>query len=115
MVRKSRKQLTIRFLHRATLFLTFFSFGLILLFFLGNGQDFLDTSQFIVLTVLSAASMLATLVSATSAVLELSVFIGGKRGPYLGMFTVSVLCLVFSLSAALISRGILLLAAGTGR
>lgn len=115
MVRKSRKQLTIRFLHRTTLFLSFFSFGLILLFFFGNAQDFLDTSQFIVLSVLSASSILSTLVALTSAVLELSVCFGRRKQPYLSMFAVSVLCVLFSLSAALVSRGILLAAAGTGR
>lgn len=115
MVRKSRKQLTIRFLHRAALFLSFFSLGLILLFFFGNAQNFLDTSQFIVLGVLSGISMLSTLVSFISMVLEISAFLARRRGPYLGMLSVSFLCFAYSLSAALVSRGILLVAAGTGR
>lgn len=115
MVRKSRKQLTIRFLHRITLFLTFFSFGLILLFFFGNAQDFLDSSQFIVLSVLSASSILSTLVALTSAILELSACVRRRKRIYLAMFAVSVLCVLFSLSSALISRGILLAAAGTLR
>jgi len=115
MVRKSRKQLTVRFLHRATLFLSFFSLGLILLFFFGNAQNFLDSSQFVVLGSLSVSSVLSTVVSCVSLVLELFGYFRHRRGPYLAMASVSFICAVFSFATALSARGVLLVAAGTGR
>lgn len=115
MVRKSRKQFTIRFLHRTMLFLVFFSLGLVLLYLFGNGQDFLDSSQYIVLRTLSAATALSLAVSLMALVLEAAFFIRRRQRVYLSMSAASLFCLVFSLAGALLSRGILLASAGIGR
>ncbi len=115
MARERRKQLTIRFLHRATLFLTFFTLGLVSLFFFGNSQNFLDRSQFIILGVLSVSSVLSTVMGCASLAIELSAFARRRRFVYLSMAGASALCAVVSLAAAFASRGILLVAAGTGR
>lgn len=115
MVRKSRKQFTIRFLHRTTLFLVFFTFGSLLLFLVGNFQDFLDSSQFIVLEVLSAVSVLSLVVSIFTFAIELSASIGRRKGIYLSMAAVSFACAAVSLASAIVARGILIFSAGIGR
>lgn len=112
MLRKSRKQFTIRFLHRTTLFLAFFTLGSLLLFLFGNFQNFLDSSQFIVLKVLAAVSVLSFIVSLVSFTIEVSASIGRRKGIYLTMAAASLFCAVLSLLSAVAARGILLFAAG---
>ena len=53
-----RKQVTIRFLHRTVLFLFTVLLALFALFVLGNIQNFLDSSQIIILRFLTASGIL---------------------------------------------------------
>ena len=56
-----RKQVTIRFLHRTVLFLFTVLIALVALFVLGNIQNFLDSSQIIILRFLTASGILLSL------------------------------------------------------
>ncbi len=112
MLRKSRKQLTTRFLHRAVLFFTAFSVCLALFFFFGNVQEFLDTTQRMILAVLSLASLITVLLAVILLVLELVLLIAQRKKLYLLLVAMCLVCLIVSAGLALASHAILLLSAG---
>lgn len=112
MFRKSRKQLTIRFLQRTLLFLVSFSAGLFLFFLFGNGQGFLDVTQRMILVVLASSAAFATLLSLFMLILEI-VFLALRRKKfYFATIAISLVCMALSSSFAIVARAILLLSAG---
>ena len=111
MLRKSRKQLTIRFLHRTVLFLTTFSAGLALFFWFGNVQSFLDSTQKVILSALSVTSLLSLILSAVLFVIELVLLIR-KRSIYIPLMAGSFFCFLFCAVLAVLSRTIMLLSRG---
>lgn len=112
MLRKSRKQLTIRFLHRTVLFLVSFSTGLVLFFIFGNLQEFLDSTQSLILEVLSVVSLVTLILSIALIVTEIVLFIVKKWKLYLSLISVSFFCLIYSLLLSILSHTIIILSRG---
>lgn len=112
MLRKSRKQLTTRFLHRILLFLTSFSAGLALLFFYGNAQGFLDSTQKMILVVLAGASLLTVLLALALVLLEVIFLVIERKKIYLGLLAACVFCLALSLVFTFGAHAIILLSKG---
>jgi len=112
MLRKSRKQLTIRFLHRTVLFLVSFSTGLVLFFIFGNIQEFLDSTQSLILAVFSATTLIAFMLSTVLIVIELILLLVKKRKLYISLLSVSFLCLIYSLILTILSHTIIILSHG---
>lgn len=112
MFRKSRKQLTIRFLQRTLLFLVSFSAGLFLFFLYGNRQGFLDATQRMLLAVLASGSAIATLLALFMLILEIILLVLKRKKLYFGTIAVSLVCIAFSSAFAIIARSILLLSGG---
>jgi hypothetical protein len=112
MLRKSRKQLTTRFLHRIILFLTSFSAGLSLFFFYGNAQGFLDSTQKMILVVLAGTSLLTVLLAIALILLEIIVLFVERKKIYLGLLAAGIFCLALSLLFTLGTHAIILLSQG---
>jgi len=112
MLRKSRKQLTARFLHRTILFLTSFSIGLFFLFLFGNRQDFLNASLFVILQTLSACALVSSMLSGGLVALGLGIAIVRKRAHYIPLIGVSLFCFGISMGLTLISHFVLVLSVG---
>ena len=120
MLRKRRKQLTIRFLYRTSLFLAAFSTGVAFFFFFGNVQHFMDTTQTMILSILSASALMLVLVSLILLIPEISLFAhdGGRRlfmhgrRRHFFMILATVLCLFMGILYASVSRLIIVLSRG---
>jgi len=112
MLRKSRKQLTIRFLHRTVLFLVSFSTGLVLFFIFGNVQEFLDSTQSLILGVISATTLITFILSIVLIVTEIVLLCIKKWKLYISLLSVSIFCLIYSLILAILSHTILILSRG---
>ena len=112
MLRKSRKQLTIRFLHRTVLFLVSFSTGLFLFFIFGNVQEFLDSTQSLILEVLSGTSLVTLILSIALIVTEIVLLIVKKWKLYISLISVSFLCMIYSLLLSILSHTIIILSRG---
>ena len=107
-----RKQVTIRFLHRTVLFLFTVLTALFVLFILGNIQNFLDSSQIIILQFLIAGGILLFLVAVFAFLLEINYTIYIRKPYYLGRCIISVIACIFGLVIAIIASVILLLSTG---
>ena len=107
-----RKQLTIRFLHRTVLFVFSFLLALTVLFILGNIQNFLDSSQLIILKALIVIGVLLFLLAFFSLVIEAYYAIRAQRPYYLIHCIISGIAIIFGLVIAVVSFIILLLSAG---
>lgn len=112
MFRKSRKQLTIRFLHRTVLFLTCFSVCLAFLYGFGNGQSFLDETQMVILQVLSFLSLFASMIAGVLFLMELFFLVMQKRRLYLGLMGVSLVCALACGVLSAFARAIILFSRG---
>lgn len=112
MLRKSRKQLTIRFLQRTVLFLVCFSSSLFLFFLFGNMQGFLDATQTMLLQVLSASALATGLLSSVLILTALFFLALQKRRRYASTIVISFCCLLLSSTLAVVSRVILLMSGG---
>lgn len=112
MLRKSTKQLTARFLQRTVLFLTAFSVGLALFFYFGNLQDFMDSTQSMILSVLAVSSLLTFLVSAGLSCVAAILFVIKKQKSNIVTFSVGFICLLIALLLSFIAHVIMLLSRG---
>lgn len=112
MHRKSRKQLTTRFLHRSVLFSTSFSVGLALFFIFGTMQKFIDTTQSLILSVLSATALVTVILAVISITLELILFFRKKKKIYLSMLLITFFCLSTGVFFSVITHFIILLSLG---
>lgn len=120
MLRKRRKQLTIRFLYRTSLFLAAFTTGLALFFVFGNVQHFMDTTQTMILSILSAFALLLVLVTIILLIPEVSLFAQDRRRSlfahsrrrHILMILMTVLCLFAGILYASVSRLIIVLSRG---
>jgi hypothetical protein len=112
MLRKSRKQLTIRFLHRFVLFFTALSACLALFFFFGNAQGFLDATQKMILSVLALAALVTVLLAIILIIMEIVLFVIQRNRLYLLLAAMCAGCLVLCSVLAVLSRAIMLLASG---
>ncbi len=110
--RKRRKILTVRFLHRTTLFLGSFCFGLAAFYYFGNAQGFLDTTQLLILSITAVVSIALVLVSFFSFVPSLVFALRGNRHYFLPALLGAIL-FAFGLFLAAVSRAIMILSIGT--
>lgn len=111
MDRKRRKILTLRFLYRTTLFLGALSIGLAAFYYYGNVQSFLDTTQRLLLALLSIVSVALALVAALTVVPSIFLLFAGDRRYLLPVIVSAVLCVV-ALSCAALSRVIMIVSVG---
>lgn len=107
-----RKQVTIRFLHRTVLFLFTVLIALFVLFVLGNIQNFLDSSQIIILRFLTASGILLFLFAVFAFLFEINYSIRLRKPYYLGRCLISVIACIFGLVTAIAAAVILLLSTG---
>lgn len=112
MLRKSRKQLTTRFLHRTVLFSTSFSLGLALFYLFGNVQEFLDSTQYLILGVLSGTALVTVMLSLTVLVFEIVLLLARRQRIHPVQVIVHLLCLVSGVFLSLVSTTIILLSRG---
>jgi len=112
MLRKSQKQLTTRFLHRTVLFFTALSVALAFFFLFGNMQSFLDSTQSMILSALSATSLISAILAVVLIALEAFFLFTEKKRMYALLIGMGIFCLIIVASLALGSRVIMLLAAG---
>ncbi len=112
MLRKSRKQLTTRFLHRTVLFSTSFSAGLVLFYLFGNVQEFMDSTQFLLLAVLSGTALVTVMLSLTVLVLEIALRIARRQRLHPLLVFVHLLCLAIGMTLSFASNTIILLSHG---
>lgn len=112
MSRKSRKQQTVRFLHRSIVFLAAFALALFLFFYFGNIQYFLDSTQFMILFVLSYVSLSLILLSIIAFVMEMYLIIIKRKRVYGHLVVPAVVCLLIGLAGSLISRTLMFLSSG---
>jgi len=112
MLRKSRKQLTTRFLHRTVLFSTAFSAGLVLFYLFGNVQEFMDSTQFLLLAVLSGTALVTAMLSLTVLVLEIALRLAGRQRLHPVLVLVHLFCLLTGMALSFASNTIILLARG---
>ncbi|HOT63387.1 MAG TPA: hypothetical protein PLU93_11045 [Treponemataceae bacterium] len=112
MLRKSRKQLTIRFLHRTILFCASFSVALLAFFAFGNYQDFLDETQLVILRSMVLAGIATFLLSATMIITGVVVFVRERKRLYLRLMASGALFMFFGAALALLGAGIILLSDG---
>lgn len=112
MLRKSRKQLTIRFLFRTVLFLVSLSTGLALFFFFGNIQNFMDATQALILSILSVSALMLVLVSLVLLVPGFLLYMRHRRR-HVFMILITILCLCSGILYASVSRLIIVLSRGS--
>ncbi len=112
MLRKSRKQLTTRFLHRTVLFSTSFSVGLVLFYLFGNIQEFLDSTQYLILAVLSGTALVSVMLSLTVILLEIALRITRRKRMHPLLLTAHFACLCIGIVLSLLSNTIVLLSRG---
>lgn len=109
---KFRKQVTIRFLHRTVLFLFTVLIALFALFILGNVQNFLDSSQIIILRFLIGSGILLFLCAVFAFLFEIRSIIRSRKFYYLGHCIISVVACIFGLIIAIAAAVIMLLSNG---
>jgi len=108
-----RKQFTIKFLHRTVLFFLFsFLIALFALFVLGNIQNFLDSSQLIILHFLIAAGILLFLFAIFAFIFEIFYLFHLRNTQYLLHCVISGIACIFGLVIAVLAAVILLLSTG---
>ncbi|QSH91191.1 hypothetical protein C5N99_00820 [Treponema medium] len=107
-----RKQVTIRFLHRTVLFLFTVLIALFVLFVLGNIQNFLDSSQTIILQFLIADGILLFLIAVFALLFEINYSIYLRKPYYIGRCIISGIACIFGLAMAITASAILLLSNG---
>ena len=107
-----RKQVTIRFLHRTVLFLLTVLIALFALFILGNIQNFLDSSQIIILQFLIAGGILLFLLAVFAFLFEINYTIYLRKRYYLSHCIISIIACIFGLVMAIAASVILLLSTG---
>jgi len=112
MFRKSRKQLTTRFLHRTVLFSTSFSAGLVLFYLFGNIQEFMDSTQYLILAVLSGTALVTVMLSLTVIVLEIALRMAGRQRIHPFLLVSHLVCLCLGIALSLLSNTIVLLSRG---
>jgi len=89
-----------------------FSTGLVLFFIFGNIQEFLDSTQSLILAVFSATTLIAFMLSTVLIVIELILLLVKKRKLYISLLSVSFLCLIYSLILTILSHTIIILSHG---
>lgn len=109
---KRRKQQTVRFLHRTLLFLVTLSYSLAVFFIFGNIQNFLDSTQLLILSLLDITALATALMAIPLIILELLFFFAKKRVVYLSLVVVAILGLVSGLLLSAGGHFILLLSDG---
>ena len=107
-----RNHVTIRFLHRTVLFLFTVLIALSALFVLGNIQNFLDSSQIIILRFLIADGVLLFLFAVFAFLFEFNYTVHLRKPYYIGRGIISVIACIFGLVIAIAASAILLLSTG---
>ena len=112
MHRKSRKQQTVRFLYRSILFLAVFAIALFLFFYYGNTQSFLDSTQKMILFVLSHITVSLLFLSTITLILEVYLSVFQKMRFYLQLAVPTLFYFLIGAAGTFISRVILFLSSG---
>lgn len=110
MHRKRRKQLTVRILFRTVLFFTSLTTGLALFFVFGNSQEFMDTTQIIVLSILSGTSLISVLITFT--LLLIFIFLLFLNKTKIPMPMLVFFCLIINIFVSIIAHSIILISHG---
>ncbi len=106
---------TIRLLHRTIRFLLSLLAACIILFLVGNWQDFLDESQFVILNVQIFTGSLLFLVAAGAFLFELYQICILGRKKYTVLCSISFFVSLIGLCVLVVSIIILILSSGTGK
>lgn len=109
---KNRKTLTVRFLYRAVLSLTAFSIGLTIFYIFGNIQQFLDTTQILIITILSFSTLATILAVIPLLIPEIILALTQRRKKFVHLLIVSLICLCVSLILAIMAHSLLILSRG---
>lgn len=107
-----QQHITIRFLHRTVLFFFSFLIALFSLFILGNIQNFLNTSQLIILRFLIGSGVLLFLFALFALIFECYYMLHVQSTRYLFHCIMSGIACIFGLAIAVVSAVILMLSAG---
>lgn len=112
MLRKSEKRLMTRLMQRTVLFLTTYTGGLALFYLFGNVQIFQDSTQFLILGVLSATAILTAILSFILSALILAGIVSRRRKRGLPLFLLGVSCFLFVCVLGVTAHVIVILARG---
>ncbi len=112
MLRKSEKRLMTRLLQRTVLFLTTYTGGLALFYLFGNVQDFQDSTQFLILGVLSATALLTAILSFMLSAIILVELASRRRRKGLSIALLGLSCLAFVCVLTVASHVVVILARG---
>ncbi len=99
-------------MHRTVLFFTALSAGLALFFLFGNMQSFMDSTQGMILSALSATSLISAILAVVLIALEAFFLFSEKKRMYALLIGMCLFCLIIAALLALGSRVIMLLSAG---
>lgn len=106
------QHVTIKFLHRTVLFFFSFLLALFSLFILGNIQNFLNTSQLIILRFLIGSGVLLFLFALVALIFECYYMLHVQNTQYLFHCIISGAACIFGLAIAATAAVILMLSAG---
>ncbi len=109
---KSKKQITVRFLHRTMLFMTALSTGLLAFYYFGNIQQFLDETLQSLLRILSAISLCTCVLGLILFLAECSILFHRKKAIYLILGCIALFCVCYAGLITLFTRSVLLLSNG---
>ncbi|NLK46024.1 MAG: hypothetical protein GX297_05150 [Treponema sp.] len=111
---KQKKIILIRLLQRLNFCLFLYLFVLAYVYIIGNLQNFLDTSQVLILQIMSFTSILLILLSICAIVLSIVFAVYQKTSVYFGRFIFNLISCVIASLFLFVSAGINFLASGTG-
>jgi heme A synthase len=109
---KRRKQQTVRFLHRTLLFFVSLSYAIALFFVFGNIQNFLDSTQMLLLSLLGITALVTAILSIPLMALEIFFFFFHRRLFYLSLAGMALLCFLSGLILSGSAHVVLLAAKG---
>lgn len=111
---KQKTFVLIRLLQRLNVCLFIYLFVLAFVYILGNMQNFLDSSQVLILQIISFTSILLILLSLCAIVLSVFFAVYQKTSVYFGRFIFNLISCLIAAVFLFVSAGINFLASGTG-
>ena len=111
---KQKQFVLIRLLQRLNVCLFLYLFVLAFVYILGNMQNFLDSSQVLILQIISFTSILLILLSICAIVLSVFFAVYQKTSVYFGRIVFNLISCLIAVVFLFVSAGINFLASGTG-
>ncbi|MBR4825380.1 MAG: hypothetical protein IKZ86_11325 [Spirochaetaceae bacterium] len=111
---KQKKFVLVRLLQRLNVCLFLYLFVLAFVYILGNLQNFLDSSQILILQIISFTSILLILLSICAIVLSVGFAVYQKTSIYFGHFIFNLISCLIAAVFLILSASINFLASGTG-